>query len=147
MSRRVAIVLYGVCAVLVMMLGLASRRYREQLPPFLAEYAGDALWALLVFLLISVACSGMATTRRGGMALAFAYLIEFSQVYHADWIDALRRNWFGGLVLGHGFLWTDLVCYAVGVLAGVCSDRVVRPASQTGSRSFRTGGRNGSIRW
>jgi hypothetical protein len=29
----------------------------------------------------------------------------------------------GGLVLGYGFLWSDLVCYAVGIGAGVLAER------------------------
>ena len=51
-------------------------------------------------------------------ALAFSFAIEFSQLYQADWINALRRTTLGGLILGYGFLWSDLVCYTVGILIG-----------------------------
>lgn len=57
-------------------------------------------------------------------ALAFSYCIEISQLYHAPWIDALRSNSLGGLVLGFGFLWSDLFCYTVGVGFGYWMEKV-----------------------
>jgi len=49
------------------------------------------------------------------IALTFSFSIEISQLYHALWIDALRANRLGGLILGFGFLWSDLICYTLGV--------------------------------
>ena len=40
--------------------------------------------------------------------------VELSQLYHAPWIDSIRQTTLGGLILGFGFLWSDLACYAVG---------------------------------
>jgi hypothetical protein len=45
-------------------------------------------------------------------------MVEISQLYHAPWIDSIRQTALGGLVLGFGFLWTDLVCYSVGIFIG-----------------------------
>ncbi len=114
--------IYFVSAVAVGALGLASRRYGTNLPVFVAEYAGDTLWALLVFLGISVVRPTARVSHRGAMALAFAYAIEFSQLYHAPSIDAVRRTTLGGLVLGFGFLRSDLVCYTFGVAMGAMID-------------------------
>ncbi|MDF2592272.1 MAG: hypothetical protein K0S75_1738, partial [Clostridia bacterium] len=36
----------------VIILGLASRRYGELLPVWLAAYAGDVLWGLMVYLIV-----------------------------------------------------------------------------------------------
>jgi hypothetical protein len=38
-----------------------------------------------------------------------------SQLHHAPWIDAIRNTRPGALVLGYGFLWSDLACYVAGV--------------------------------
>lgn len=57
-------------------------------------------------------------------ALIFSYGIEISQLYHASWIDALRAYRLGGLVLGFGFLWSDMVCYTVGVGFGYLMEKV-----------------------
>ena len=33
----------------IMVLGLASRKYGDVLPEFIAEYSGDTLWAAMVY--------------------------------------------------------------------------------------------------
>ncbi len=85
------------------------------MPAFLAEYAGDTLWALMLFLLVSTLLAGRPILMRTAISLALAFLVEISQLYHAPWIDSIRQTTLGGLVLGFGFLWTDLVCYSVGI--------------------------------
>ena len=116
--------LYLGAAVIVGALGLASRRFGPYLPVFVSTYAGDTLWALALFLLLGVAWPGASTRVRGTMALAASYAVEVSQLYHAPWIDAIRSTRVGGLVLGFGLLWSDLVCYTVGVALGVAIDAV-----------------------
>lgn len=118
--------LYLALALIVVALGLASRKYREALPVFVGEYAGDTLWALMVYLLISTLAAGRSIAVRATAALTFAVLIEFSQLYHAPWIDAIRATTLGALVLGRGFLATDLVCYAVGIGVGAAIEAGVR---------------------
>lgn len=105
-------------AIVVVIAGLASRRYRGELPAFLAEYAGDTLWALMLFLLVSTLLAGRPILTRAAISLVLAFLVEISQLYHAPWIDSIRQTTLGGLVLGFGFLWTDLVCYSVGIATG-----------------------------
>jgi hypothetical protein len=113
---------YLIAATVVVFAGLASRRYRGQLPAFLAEYAGDTLWALMLFLLVSTLLAGRPILVRAAITLALAFLVEISQLYHAPWIDSIRQTTLGGLALGFGFLWTDLVCYTAGVMLGVIAE-------------------------
>ena len=115
LSKRI---LYLLTAILVLIAGLISRKLREHLPQFLAEYTGDTLWALMLFLLVSTLLASRPIVLRAAISLALAFLVEISQLYHAPWIDSIRNTTFGGLVLGFGFLWTDLVCYSVGITAG-----------------------------
>ena len=49
----------------------------------------------------------------------FSLTVELSQLYHAPWIDGLRQIRVAALLLGHGFLWSDLVCYGVAVGVGI----------------------------
>jgi hypothetical protein len=117
---------YLIAALLAVALGLASRHFRSSLPTFLAHYAGDSLWALMVFFLVSCLWPSRPVALRAAVALSFAFLIETSQLYHAPWIDSLRATRLGGLVLGFGFLWSDLACYAVGVAFGAIVDLRIR---------------------
>ena len=95
--------------------GLASRRYGAMLPSFVARYAGDALWATMVVWLLALLWPRAATSRLALGALAIAVTVELTQLYRAPWLDAIRATNVGALILGQGFLPSDLVCYAVGV--------------------------------
>ncbi len=122
--------LYLVLAIATILIGLASRRYGVFLPDLLAQYAGDTLWALVVFLGISVLLVDSSLARRFWLSLLIAFAVEFSQLYHAPWLDSVRRTTFGALVLGWGFLWTDLACYTVGILFGAAVDHALFPARE-----------------
>lgn len=113
---------FFLCAVAVTIVGLASRRYQAVLPVFVGEYSGDTLWALMLFLLVSTLLAGRTVMSRAGISLVLADLVEISQLYHAPWIDSIRKTTLGGLVLGFGFLWTDLVCYTVGIIIGALAE-------------------------
>jgi glycopeptide antibiotics resistance protein len=86
---------------------------------FIKLYVGDALWAMMVFFGFAFVFSKWSTWKVAAVALGFSVCIELSQLYHAPWIDAIRNMPLGGLVLGFTFVWSDLVCYSVGVGVGV----------------------------
>lgn len=113
-----------VCAV-----GLPTRLHPEAVHPFLVAYGGDAIWALAVFLVFGALFPRARTRTAFLAALAFAWGIEFSQFYQADWINAIRATRVGGLILGYTFLWSDLLSYTVGVSAGALLERaaLLRP--------------------
>src|SRR5262249_51443933 len=117
---------YLLCVLIVIPLGLGSRRFGAELPRFIAEYAGDTLWALMVFFLLGVLAPQTTTRRRALVALTISYADEISQLYHAPWIGAVRHTRLGGLVLGFQFVWSDLVCYTVGVVFGTAIDSFIR---------------------
>lgn len=104
---------------LASVLGIGSRHFARSLPRFVAAYAGDTLWALAAFLGIGLILPRFSTWRVALLALLFSLLIEVSQLYHAPWIDSIRRTRLGGLALGFDFVPSDLACYAVGVGVGV----------------------------
>jgi hypothetical protein len=125
---------WAVLIALTVFLGIASRRFGHSLPGFVAAYAGDTLWALAAFLGIGLLLPMASTWRVAALAMSFSVMIEISQLYHAPWIDSIRGTTLGALVLGHGFLWSDLACYAVGVGLGILIERVGshdRPAPGT----------------
>ena len=116
---------------LVAILGLGSRRFGANLPHALAAYTGDTAWALAVFLGLVLLFPKVSTWRSALLTLIISYLVEFSQLYHAVWIDAIRDHSLGHLALGSGFDAKDLVCYTAGVGIAVLIDqlrlRLLRP--------------------
>jgi hypothetical protein len=123
MKRRIV---YLLLAIVTMLVGLASRRYRPHLPSFIGEYSGDVLWALMLFWIVSFLLAGRPLVQRYVISLVLALAVELSQLYHAPWIDGIRSTTLGGLVLGFGFLWSDLVCYFVGIASGALMERTVQ---------------------
>lgn len=117
---------YLIAAIAVAILGLSSRRYSRLLPESLASYAGDTLWALMVFLGIGMLFPRWSTMRVSIIALLFAFSIELSQLYHSVWLDQIRRTRVGGLILGYGFLWSDLLCYGAGIAIGCILEMVLK---------------------
>ena len=114
--------------------GLASRRYPELLPTFVARYAGDALWAAMVFWLLALVWRRAGTGRLALAALVVAFAVEASQLYQAVWLDTVRATRIGGLLLGRGFLWSDLVAYAAGVGIAAGLDMLLTGRAGKGSR-------------
>lgn len=118
MSKRRPLGVWLVLLAVSVALGLGSRRYAAVLPGLVSAYTGDILWALAAFLGLGLVLRHRSTAVVAAAALGFSALIELSQLYHAPWIDAIRRSTLGALLLGWGFLWSDLACYAVGVAVG-----------------------------
>jgi hypothetical protein len=116
-SLRLALIAIAV------VLGLGSRRLAAHLPGFVAAYTGDTLWAFVAFQGIGLILPRAPVWRVALLAILFSVSIELSQLYHAPWIDSIRRTTLGGLALGYGFVWSDLACYAAGVGLGVIIDR------------------------
>ncbi len=111
-------------------LGLLSRSSYVALPNFLREYSGDTIWALMVFFLFCILCPKWKTQYVALLAVLFSFSIEISQLYHAPWIDNIRNHRLGGLVLGFGFKYSDLVCYLIGVSLGAAIDWVLFSRAQ-----------------
>ena len=113
---------YAGLTLLVLLLGLASRRFLGDVS-FIRAYVGDALWAMMVFFGFAVFFRRWSTKAVAVTALAFSFGIEFSQFYHAPWIEQVRATRLGGLVLGFSFVGSDLLCYSVGIALGVLLDQ------------------------
>ena len=105
--------------------GLASRTPAMSSWPVIGPYGGDVAWTL-------AACGGfrLLLPRQGSMTIAGLGLIasfgvELSQLISMRWLDDLRATRSGALLLGRGFLWSDLVAYAIGAVLAMVIDLLV----------------------
>ncbi|WP_144501423.1 DUF2809 domain-containing protein [Bacillus thuringiensis] len=119
-------VVYALFTIVVIILGLSSRKFAFALPNLLNDYLGDALWALMIFTGFGFLFPKTETKKLAFISLMFCYGIEASQLYHAEWIDSIRATTLGGLVLGYGFLWSDVVAYTIGVGVGILCEVIFR---------------------
>ena len=110
---------HHVCFILLVIgAGLFLRSRFCTAPPFIEKYGGDALWALVVFLGIGFLFPRAATFTLAVSALTISWGVEFSQLYHTPWLDALRATLPGKLLLGSTFNLPDLPAYAFGIGIG-----------------------------
>lgn len=115
-------VLYAGLVLAVIAAGLLWRSSLMPIPPAVSKYGGDALWALMVFVGFGFLIPRAPTTVLSLLALSFSWGVEFSQLYHAPWIDAVRITLPGRLVLGSTFNWPDLPAYALGIALGAWAE-------------------------
>jgi len=109
--------------MLLLAFGMGSRRL-SGFPSWVTLYAGDVAWGALFFALFCAARPTLSTTSAWLSAVITTELIEFSQLYHAPWLDALRGTNVGGLLLGHLFLWSDVLCVALGATLAAGAERL-----------------------
>jgi hypothetical protein len=84
------------------------------------------IWAGMVFLGFGILFPKTNTLTIGIYSLLFAFGIELSQLYQSPWIHDIRSYKLGGLILGHGFLWSDLLAYSMGIaLLAFLDDRFI----------------------
>ena len=122
---------YAVVILLVIAAGLASRcSLAGHLPAFLATYAGDTLWALAVFLVLGFMFPRLRPGAVALLALALSFGVELSQLYQAEWINAIRHTRIGALTLGFGFRWSDLLCYTAGCALGLAGEALAAKRRQ-----------------
>ena len=116
---------YVLAVFTTIFLGLASRKYSHFLSPFVAENAGDIIWAMMVYFGFRFLLVRKSLVLAICFSFIFCFAIEFSQLYQGDWIKQIRATSLGALIFGKGFLAVDLLRYAVGIILGAFLDKIV----------------------
>jgi hypothetical protein len=113
----------GAIAAVTIGLGLVIHWHGAPLGPTARDVAGDALWAAMMFWLVSIVAPGVRWSVRGIIALCICFAVEESQRFRSPSLDTLRDTTMGHLVLGSGFDPRDFASYTAGVLAAMLLDR------------------------
>lgn len=108
-------ILYLLLFVFCIWLALATRTHRDWFHPFIAQYGGDTIWAGMFLFFMRIFFNRMDLLKLALICFALGVADEALQLCHAPWIEVIRGTRIGGLLLGYGFLWSDIICYAVGI--------------------------------
>jgi hypothetical protein len=111
-SRRITFLIVSFVTIAT---GLFVRLKKQWFPDIVNLYLGDILYAFMMFYIVSFFAAGKSRIIRAVSALVICYCIEALQLYQAEWITAIRQTIPGKLVLGSGFLWSDILAYTIGV--------------------------------
>lgn len=115
--------------LLTIALGLGSRMsfFRD----LIGTWPGDLLYAVMMYWLWSILFPHQAKAKTALFALSTCFAIELLQLYQAEWILVIRATRLGALILGSGFLISDLLWYSLGVLLAYSINRgATRPNSE-----------------
>ena len=108
-ARKLRIFYLSGIAVLIA-LGLLSRRVK-----FVPAACGDALWAMMVYCCFRIVLIRKPMVISAAAALIASFAVEFSQMLTPDWLVKIRSTFLGHMLLGQGFLWSDLLAYTIGI--------------------------------
>lgn len=114
---------YTFLVIATIIFGLFSRS--DFIPKLIYPYLGDILYTLMIFFLVGLFFPTMHSLKLTFLAIIICFLIELSQLYQADWINAIRNMRLGGLLLGFGFLWSDMASYLMGGLLGFTIEKIL----------------------
>ena len=106
-SKRVK---YFMLICIIIILGLVSRKIS-----FVPLFVGDILWAIMILFIIQFLFIDIELKVLFLVSLMICYMVEISQLYQVDWLNNIRMTTPGRLVLGQGFLWSDIISYTVGI--------------------------------
>lgn len=115
---------YFIITIIIMLMGLLSRKFMFIFPRNIAPFIGDMLWAMMVYFGFRFLFPKLNITKSLVLAFLFSFSIEISQLYQAQWINNIRNTIIGGLILGHGFLFEDLISYSIGIILGCVVDKL-----------------------
>lgn len=116
-------VIYFFTVIITILCGILVRAKKEWFPQWVNLWLGDFLYAFMMYFIVALLCRNTIPLKtKAIIAVLICYCIELSQLYQAEWINAVRGTLPGRLVLGNGFLWTDLAAYTAGIAAAFCVD-------------------------
>jgi hypothetical protein len=114
--------------------GLAIRFAPLGLPPFVVKYGGSALWALMVYWIVSALLPTWRLPAAVLFAGSVATAVECFKLYHSPAMDAFRHTLPGILLLGRIFSVWDIAVYWLAISAGAFLDQAIRPNEERSCR-------------
>src|SRR5450432_25698 len=87
--------LYFLLFILIIPIGLSTRKEPQWYFSLIANYGGNVFWSTMFF-----------------------FIFRFLWSAGAVWIDKIRATFLGSMLLGNTFLWSDILCYMVGTVLG-----------------------------
>ncbi len=108
---------YAVGTAVTISVGLLCRLPGSGLPWPVAKWSGSILWGAMVYFLVALARPNAGSGRKLAVAAVIALSVEFSRLYHSQWLDEFRGTLAGAILLGRIFSPWNMVAYAIGALA------------------------------
>ncbi len=104
-------ILYSLVGIIILIpLGLFTRRIN-----CIPNETGDALWSMMLFCIWRILLFNKNLSVVAIVSLINCYLVEFSQLITWQWLVSFRQTFIGHIMIGQGFLWSDMLAYTIGI--------------------------------
>jgi len=110
--------LYAILFVFCVWLALTTRTHKAWFPELVVNYGGDIIWAGMFVFFVRIFFPKTPLWKIALINYILGILDELSQLNQGPFMLYLRSFTLGRLMLGVGFLWSDIVCYGIGTLIG-----------------------------
>ena len=107
----------AVCLFFVAVLGYWLR-FDAPIAPDLRDNFGGAAYVVFFVVAFATLTPFSSAARIAAIVLAGTCVLEFLQLWHPPWLEAIRRTFVGRVLLGTTFSWTDFPPYFVGAFIG-----------------------------
>jgi hypothetical protein len=97
-------------------LGFVCRFVPIGLPYLIVKYGGSFLWASTVYWFIGYFLARQKPVTLALISLAITAAIEFLKRVQSSTLENIRNTFFGIIILGRRFSYTDIVVYWIAIL-------------------------------
>jgi hypothetical protein len=112
----------------VLVVAGAWLRFYAPIGPDWRDYSGGVTYVVFWILAYAFIRPSTSAVRVSLAVLLITCCLEFLQLWHPAWLEAIRRTLPGRLVLGTTFEWLDFPPYFVGAVIGFIVMRLFAPS-------------------
>lgn len=110
--------------LLLIPLGFVCRFVPLGLPYLIVKYGGSFLWAATVYWFIAYFLASQKPLMIALISLVVTAAIEFLKRVQSSTLENIRNTFFGIMILGRRFSYTDIAVYWIAVACAVWLDGV-----------------------
>ena len=106
-------------------------RFDAPVADWLRDRSGGAAYVMFWILAVAALKPSVSALRVAVIVFAATCGLEFLQLWHPAWLEAMRRTFLGRVILGTTFDWADFPPYAVGAVLGWITLRFLGPPARS----------------
>ncbi|MBN2601780.1 MAG: DUF2809 domain-containing protein [Candidatus Marinimicrobia bacterium] len=104
--------------ILITPIGFYSKFYNGYLHYWVNNSLGGVFYEIFWCLVLALFFRRLTSFQIAASVLIATCILEFLQLWHPPFLEALRHNFFGVTILGNAFTWSDFPYYFIGSFLG-----------------------------
>lgn len=105
--------------IILVPLGIYTKFYHGLASSWVNDSLGGILYIIFWSLVLFLFCPNLSPVKITVLIFLITCAIEFLQLWHPEFLEIIRNNFFGQALLGTSFSWLDLFHYLLGSLVAL----------------------------